>query len=581
MSVVLNSSSQYNLLATDYAPFPDEARLIQATIDEQQEQLQCLDSDIASTSPEVQLEELHAERAAITEAIEIRSALLAPVRRLSPETLGEIFWLCLPSLLNGTTSSNIEQLESAPLLLTHVSRQWRRIARGNPRLWTTLAATANKDPSVIIPLFLQLSASLPLDIFLDIYQWHDPSIESRDGYLGPDGEEYETEYQERNWRKQICTALHPIHEQIYRCRTLHLSAEMDTFVFLNELFPSGTETHALSLETLFVADTYTGSLHPPGIGSIVAPKLRSLNICSDPTPLLASLSASSHILQELKIASPEDRDLWTNPDIFAGFLTSCSMLHVCNIDFGSMRDILDFLSPTELPELQTLFIHLASAPFNSTSFISSLHFPALETLYLDCEDYAATLDFNTILQSSRWSLPPTLRQMTLYHIDISQEAFLRVLSMATGLESLELAACAGTRWVLPALTPAFEDAHSEWMCPRLERLELSYVHLSGGSLVSLIAARAPPPGLEPEQHTTGRYLLKVVLGENCTCAKPSRTNKGLERLAESHDGLDIDGCCERNEDGTNSSLSIFSPLAEVRPSTIQMNISSRRSLQNP
>lgn len=52
---------------------------------------------------------------------------------MPPEVLEEIFWQCLPERRYPTTS-----FREAPLLLTHVCRQWRDVAISSPRLWSSI-----------------------------------------------------------------------------------------------------------------------------------------------------------------------------------------------------------------------------------------------------------------------------------------------------------------------------------------------------------------------------------------------------------------------------------------------------------
>ncbi|XP_006455719.1 hypothetical protein AGABI2DRAFT_121621 [Agaricus bisporus var. bisporus H97] len=65
--------------------------------------------------------------------IEVHEGFLSPIRRLVPEILQVIFWLCLPVAHNSVLSA-----KEAPLLLGRVCSQWRRIAYSTPKLWCSL-----------------------------------------------------------------------------------------------------------------------------------------------------------------------------------------------------------------------------------------------------------------------------------------------------------------------------------------------------------------------------------------------------------------------------------------------------------
>ncbi|KAK7014334.1 hypothetical protein R3P38DRAFT_3003219 [Favolaschia claudopus] len=61
----------------------------------------------------------------------------APIRRLPPEILCEIFqWVVV--LHEYTRTVNYWEIPVAPWPLTHVCRDWREVARGCPRLWSTI-----------------------------------------------------------------------------------------------------------------------------------------------------------------------------------------------------------------------------------------------------------------------------------------------------------------------------------------------------------------------------------------------------------------------------------------------------------
>ncbi|KAF9462010.1 hypothetical protein BDZ94DRAFT_759795 [Collybia nuda] len=59
---------------------------------------------------------------------EMCAAVLAPIRRIPAEILGEIFLWCLPQMPH-------PDVEKAPLLLCRISRFWRHVAESIPQLW--------------------------------------------------------------------------------------------------------------------------------------------------------------------------------------------------------------------------------------------------------------------------------------------------------------------------------------------------------------------------------------------------------------------------------------------------------------
>lgn len=87
------------------------------------------------------------------------------ISTLPPEILGEIFVRCLPQEQFPVPSGR-----EAPLLLTHVSSQWRKLALSTPELWAALHVDY-KDPDEDIPateLWLSRSGCCPLSLSIAI-----------------------------------------------------------------------------------------------------------------------------------------------------------------------------------------------------------------------------------------------------------------------------------------------------------------------------------------------------------------------------------------------------------------------------
>ncbi|KAE9410788.1 hypothetical protein BT96DRAFT_796966, partial [Gymnopus androsaceus JB14] len=77
---------------------------------------------------------LLSERQKLQEYIEAHRELASPVRQIPPETLAKTFVQCLPT----EPLYPIRNLDEAPLSLTSICRDWRRIALTTPRLWNSL-----------------------------------------------------------------------------------------------------------------------------------------------------------------------------------------------------------------------------------------------------------------------------------------------------------------------------------------------------------------------------------------------------------------------------------------------------------
>ncbi|KAJ3828654.1 hypothetical protein F5880DRAFT_1528784 [Lentinula raphanica] len=120
----LTRSPFVELLGTNHAPSPDKLNELRTLLIEPYAELERLETEIARALN---------EKEKINNFIEAHRALMSPVRQVPAEVLAEIFVHCLPTERNAVRS-----LDEAPLLLTTICRDWRRVALDIPRLWRTL-----------------------------------------------------------------------------------------------------------------------------------------------------------------------------------------------------------------------------------------------------------------------------------------------------------------------------------------------------------------------------------------------------------------------------------------------------------
>lgn len=135
-------------LNTNYIPTQVEITDIKSVVKYSQEQLCKISLQIArlqSRSSQLSLEREHLRR-----GINSYRSMLAPVRRLVPEILQEIFYHCLPISHNAIMRSN-----EAPLFLGRVCSQWRQVTYSTPRLWTSI--------HIVVPSFEPYVTSMPTD----------------------------------------------------------------------------------------------------------------------------------------------------------------------------------------------------------------------------------------------------------------------------------------------------------------------------------------------------------------------------------------------------------------------------------
>ncbi|KAE9397551.1 hypothetical protein BT96DRAFT_921386 [Gymnopus androsaceus JB14] len=120
----ISQSPFASAIHTNYVPSAEDLVHLDALLAQPQLQLMQLESEIARLSREKEI---------VQKYVEAHRALMSPIRRLPAETLSEIFTHCLPE-----DRYAVRSVAEAPLLLTTISRGWRRTALDTPSLWRSL-----------------------------------------------------------------------------------------------------------------------------------------------------------------------------------------------------------------------------------------------------------------------------------------------------------------------------------------------------------------------------------------------------------------------------------------------------------
>ncbi|KAE9397554.1 hypothetical protein BT96DRAFT_823133, partial [Gymnopus androsaceus JB14] len=120
-----------SVMQTNYVPSAEDLIRLDDLLAEPRLQLTQLESEVARVQN--MLETLLRKRDNVKTYVEAHRALMSPLRRLPGETLSEIFIRCLPEDRHA-----VRDIAEVPLLLTTVSREWRRTAIGTPELWRSL-----------------------------------------------------------------------------------------------------------------------------------------------------------------------------------------------------------------------------------------------------------------------------------------------------------------------------------------------------------------------------------------------------------------------------------------------------------
>ncbi|KIJ39440.1 hypothetical protein M422DRAFT_175208, partial [Sphaerobolus stellatus SS14] len=130
---MVDTKSLQSHLVTDYVPQNTERNLLEASLGEMSKSMDVLDSKMAILQGE--LAQLASQKQKIADDAAICNDLISPMRKLPPEIMGEVFKECVLNDVDPDTRIPHISPKSAPLLLLHICRRWRRIALGTPRLF--------------------------------------------------------------------------------------------------------------------------------------------------------------------------------------------------------------------------------------------------------------------------------------------------------------------------------------------------------------------------------------------------------------------------------------------------------------
>ena len=259
-SFAANVAHDLHLHASDFLPNILEAHQLTTAVEEQENSVQVLNARIAFLESQIRL--LRAQRSDLVKSSTVKRALLAPVRRLAPETLGEFFELCN----NSSITPGIRRLitpDSTPILMGYVCKKWRRVALGTPQLWTSIALehtaemTLKVNPFIVIPDWLNRSGCLPLDIYL--------------------GDGLEKFFTSDKHTQVFRSCMEMLGNHFHRCRSFHVTNAFPNI--LPAMFPPRRCRDASSLRDIRVIPTiFSLPRRPLVLGQITAPNLESIDV---------------------------------------------------------------------------------------------------------------------------------------------------------------------------------------------------------------------------------------------------------------------------------------------------------------
>ncbi|KIK62004.1 hypothetical protein GYMLUDRAFT_42436 [Collybiopsis luxurians FD-317 M1] len=353
-----------SVIGTNHVPSLKELAQLKAVLVEPQQELHHLESEI--TRIRTVLDGLLSQKKNVKTYIDAHQALMSPIRRIPSETLAEIFRWCLPS----ETAYGLRSLKHAPLLLTMVCRDWRRVARETPQLWTSLhiyfpshlVQGAASQRIAGVNLWLQRSGMLPVSISLHGNPIHTPIV---------------MEYPEApgNMALMIKSLL------VFRDRIQHMNLALkrtDLMMFLKLLASDSSFPHLTSV-----------ILDEPGHRSFHNP----WGTPADEAPYYGTLlsQASMPMLQSLEIKIPRDGE------------EICLSMLPCHWSSLTNLSIKDFLTPVDLFRILT-----------GSSALKSLD---IGFMVSEASEQDHSFDESALFPTA------TLADLVVLHLRISVEAF--------------------------------------------------------------------------------------------------------------------------------------------------------------
>jgi len=355
------------LLQTNYYPTPSEKSSLNDNVSMYEQESKQLEYTIAYLG--AQLAELTTKKDLIDLKLRAAKGVYAPIRRISEEVLGEIFYWCSHiSELSCNKSfgfwprQTIYSMDATPFSLAQVCRRWRRIIFQIPKLFTQIyiPRTLSKDfpnPFTIVPTSLAHSGTLPLVVYIDPQQWS------------------------KTFDAEITLLFEKLRRHLHRITTLVTSAGPHVAV----LFPEGTTTELPVLRRLeFVRKESTNpyrDIENLRVGQLVVEKLRILN--------LGNFLPRSNFLrfgENLRHFRVEDVGWLVPPSMLAEFFRqshpNLEHLELYYEEEEGGNTHVDILShPIYLPEL-TYFRLQWRCDEGLAQIISRLRTPKLKTLWI-------------------------------------------------------------------------------------------------------------------------------------------------------------------------------------------------------
>ncbi|KAJ7616449.1 hypothetical protein FB45DRAFT_801282 [Roridomyces roridus] len=394
------------IVKSNKAPNDIQARQIRVLLPSYVAEISDLDSEIAATT--ALLRDMEERRNVRSKFLAGLQSALAPIRTVPNEIFAEIFLLCRDGALDPHDYSLFDS-KQPPLLLAHVSSQWRAVCFSDARLWDHIHihSVERMPPMATLRAIFTRSRLRPLDIHI---------TESPLGDLF-----------------RVILAAHTRVRRI--CLRVNSSDDVSDLWSYPRDFPSLTtfELHIQQQEA-------TSLERPVGLGLFkTAPLLRSFLIWSYPSPFDPRPGAVVWSqLTELTL------DIGMDELTALSIIVACTRLQDCRIFLHSSSQFTPLLMPpshaTTLPQLWCLRV-FGRAPRVGLPFFEGLTLPALTELLLCIDELSPEALPNLYNRSSFrlknlqiWDfiphdltgllqLTPSLEELSLQFVTLNDEVF--------------------------------------------------------------------------------------------------------------------------------------------------------------
>lgn len=284
------------------------------------------------------------------------ASYLAPIRKLHPELLSEIFQQC-----GEVGPPMVPSIKTAPLLLTRVCKHWREVALSNPLLWKSLRIFVGRSVNSKVELtrmWLQRSGACPLNISFSAYTNFDarPVLDIVNSY----SERWQ--YVDFDMPPALYHHLEPVSGTLpmLQALTVYINQPNDGGDSL-AVFRSAYRLHTLSINWALYPFLGAFPYNQLTCLSVTCPAIADLGVIAQHCPGLVKWSIICEGLAE--------QDVSTSPPIVLERLRCLSLYMPNSTDYGA---IFDLLTLPALEELQVEDPYYACPPWPLARFVSLL-----------------------------------------------------------------------------------------------------------------------------------------------------------------------------------------------------------------